>query len=378
MPLDKNKLRLRSENADFLQYAYKRLWLAVGGCEEEAERVARGISLGDRMRKFAQGTGVFEALLCPLESGNVNLTGRPEIVSEGTVWTLYDANKVTGYWAFSLAMEKAVEKAREHAIAISLVRNSGDGGAFYHYTSIALEADMVGIASNNTPPFLAPWGGASLKMGCPPWSIVIPAGERKPIVIDTMLGDVHDGLISEAAMSGEKLPGKFLVDPDTGELTDDPAPYIKAFEGYGRVCDNSAVGVFGTPRMYALNIMAEIMTGLIIPGAITSDQVPPPTDWLEKKNEEPLIPGAFFLAIDPSHFGPLDGLKAKVDTYIDSLKSAKKMPGVEEIFLPGERALRLQEESKEVEVMQTHWSAFLGFLDKYDLDIEELRREWGG
>ncbi len=370
-------LRMRTENADFLQYCYKTIWLAAGAQEEDAKAVARGISLGDRMNKLSQGIGVFEVLFLALEKGNMNLQATPQIIEEGSTWALYDGNKTTGYWTLTTATKKAMEKARQNAVAVAMARNHNDGGSFFTYTSLALEEDMFALATNNSMPLVSPWGGMENKLSGAPLCASLPGGEEYPLVTDIACIEAHDASISEAALNNVKLKGKFLVDPDTGEPTDDPQPYFVELEGYGRISDCKAPSVFDTPRLYSINVFTEMLSSLIVPGATITPEMPHPISaWLEEDFGLGTVGGSFILVIDPSHFGSMEELKTKSDRFVQAVKSAKKRPGVEEIFLPGERGFRSRAKSPDVEILESHWRPFTDRAKSCGLDIEALREQW--
>ncbi len=370
-------LEMRTENADFLQHAYKAVWMAAGAQEEDADAVSRGISLGDRMGKLTQGIGVFEVLFLALESGNMDLKAKPEVVGEGPTWALYEGHQTTGFWVLTEATKKAIEKAREQAVGIGLVRNMNDAGSFFTYTSLALEQDMFAMSTNNSMPLAAPWGGMENRLSGAPFCAVLPGGEEHPLVTDIQCVEVHDGNLSEAALNNQKLKGKFLVDPKTGDLTDDPSPYFVELPGYGRVSDCTAPSVFDTPRLYALNVFAEMMSTIMVPGATITPEMPHPISaWLKDDHGMGTVGGGIVLVIDPSHFGPIEELKAKSDRFVRSVKSAKKRPGVEEIFLPGERGFRDRAKGVEVEILESHWTPFIERATKYGVNIEGLRERW--
>ena len=370
-------LEMRTENANFLQHSYKTIWLAAGAQEEDAEAVARGISLGDRMNKLSQGIGVFEVLFLALEKGNMNLKGAPQIVEEGPTWVLYDGNRTTGFWTLTTAIKKAIEKARQSAVAVAMARNHNDGGSFFTYTSLALEEDMFALATNNSMPLVSPWGGMENKLSGAPLCASLPGGDEYPLVTDIACIEAHDASISEAALNNQKLKGKFLVDPDTGQLTDDPEPYFVELEGYGRISDCRAPSVFDTPRLYSINVFTEMLSALMVPGATITPEMPHPISvWLAENFGLGTVGGSFILVIDPSHFGPLEELKAKSDRFVRSVKSAKKRPGVDEIFLPGERGFRSRAKGADVEILESHWRPFIERAQKYGIDIESLRKQW--
>ena len=367
-------------NADFAEFLYKKFWRHLGASEEHAGWIARGLSLGDRQGKLYQGMGVMEAILIPVEGKIADLTATPELVSEGPSWAVFDGHRSTGYFTVSLMTLAAIEKAREYGIAIAFGYNHVDGGSFFGYTSLALEHDMVAMAANNSLPLTAPYGGRDFRLGCPPFDAVCPAGDELPLVVSIKLGEGYDADICDALNGDGKLPAKLLVDPDTGELTDDVRPYGELIEGYGRVADCRAPWYYQNPRTYALSIWSEFMTTMINPGGTPSTELPAkPTDYLKPGAPSP-VGGSYVIVIDPSHFGPMAAVKDKVDKYTRAIKSCPKRPGVDEIYMPDEWGLKkiYREKSPEVDIMEDHLVAFKGFMKKYGLDYDQLEQEWAG
>jgi len=306
----------------------------------------------------------------------LDVTAVPEVVDEGPAWLVIDAQRSSGQWALTMATEAAIDKAREHAIAIAFVRDVNDAGAFGTYVRIAAARGMMALATNNSLPLVSPWGGMQNVLSGAPFAAAAPGGEHPGIVCDIQAIEVHDGNLSEAYFQGAKLPGPYLVDPQTGELTDDPAPYFKQMEQYGRISDCEAPSVFATPRLYALNLFTEMLAGIINPGARLSPEIPgPPSYWLEPRDEA-LTGGACIIVIDPSHWMPQGAAGAKSDKLVEAVKSAKRRPGVTEIFLPGERGHRAVESPELVEILAAHWESFTRIVESVDLTVEGLRADF--
>ncbi len=364
-----------SEDADFLEHCYRRVCEELGFSTEHAAIVAHCVSDGDRNGKLTQGMGVFEIPVLLARTGTMDVEAVPEIVDEGPTWLVIDAKRSSGQWAVTMAMEAAIEKARTHALAIGFVRDFNDAGAFGTYVRMAAREGMMAIATNNSLPLVSPWGGMENVLSGAPFAAATPGGEHPPIVSDMQAVEVHDGDLSEAYFQGTRLKGEFLVDPDTGELTDDPAPYFERMEDYGRISDCRAATVFGTPRMYAFNLFTEMLAGVINPGARMSPEIlGPPSAWLEPQDVA-LTGGACVLVIDPSHWMPSGAAGEKSDRLVEAVKGVKRRPGVDEIFLPGERGWRTMEEGGPVEILPAHWESFVQIVESVGLTIEGLRTE---
>lgn len=368
---------MRQEEPDFLEYCYRRIWVAMGASEEHADVMARCISYGDRYGKLTQGMGVFEVSTMLASTGTMDMKARPQLVESGKNWALWDGCGSSGQWAFTMATEKAIEQAREHAMAIAMVRDFNDAGAFGVYIQQAVEAGMMAMATNNSLPLVSPWGGMENVLSGAPFAAGVPGGEHPPIVSDVSMIDAHDGDISEAYYQNRPLRrGAVLVDPETGELTDDPAPFIKPMDEYGRVTDCLAPTVFNEPRTYALNVFTEMLSSFIVPGARLSPEIlGPPSIWLERQDVA-LTAGGSVIVIDPSHWMDMGELRDKVDRFAGAAKGAKRRPGVDEIFLPGERGARAAKAGGPVAILPAHWESFGKIAEREGLSLDALRKDW--
>ena len=374
----KKETKLIQMKADFVEFLYKQFFLATGASEEHADIIARNIIIADKQGKLYQGMGVLEAVLIPIEGGIVDMKAVPEMVEEGPAWAVFDGHGSTGHYTLNKMTHKAVELAGKMGIAICFGHNHVDAGSFFAYTSIALENNMVAMTSNNSIPLQAPYGGKEFKMSVPPFDAACPAGEELPMVISTKLCEGYDADITDALMGDGKLAAPLLVDPDTGELTDDVRPYAELIEGYGRVCDCRAPWSFSNPRLYALNIWNEFMTAIINPYGTTSTELPAiPSEYFKPDAPKP-VGGSYIIVIDPGKFGPISKMKDRADNYIRSIKQSSRRPGVEQIYMPDEWGLKkvYTEQNPVVDVMEDHLTAFKGFLEKYDLDYKTLEKKW--
>ncbi len=371
-------------NADFVQFTYKKGWMAAGATEEHAEMVARAVSLNDRLGKHYQGMGVIEVLFHNKNVGVLDVKAEPEIVNEGPTWTVFEGNKTSGYYVLTEMMKKSIEKAKEYGVAVAFGGNHNDAGGFFAYTSMATENDMFAIATNNTIPLVAPYGGMENLLGCPPFDAACPAGDELPLVTSVKFGEVYDADIADCGTQKKKLKGKWLVDPNTGELTDEVEPYWQPIEGLGRISDCSAASVFEHPRTYALNIFSEVINSIINPIGKLGTELPHLKEWRTKEAKLPNVGGSFVLVIDPSKFGDIKNVKEKADRLTQQIKANKKRPMVNEVRMPSEPGLKKiygknseNSASIDVEILEEHWNAYYTMLERdYNLSLEELKKEW--
>ena len=125
------------------------------------------------------------------------------------------------------------------------------------------------------------------------------------------------GLI-EAKTAGKQIPPDIAYDTD-GNLTTDPA---KAMEGALRTFDKNY-------KSAGLAFMVEVLTGPLV-GAAFAGIGDSKTNW-----------GNLIIVIDPELLTDREEFKKNVAALGQKVKNTKKLPGVQKIYLPGERGNNL-------------------------------------
>ena len=271
--------KTKKTNADFLRYCLKRVWMAEGASEEHGDAVADALMVGIRQGKLNQGLGVYEAIDVTRSIGALDIKAEPVIVDEGPTWAVYDGKRSSGYWTLTRMANTAIAKAKEHGIAIVFGSNHNDAGSFGSYTWMAHEADCVAQSSNNSVPMCSPLGGMGNTIAVPPFDAIGPSGEKPPVWTSTKLCEWYDADSAQAVLQGTKLRGNYVIDPDTGELGNDLAPYASPVAGYGRVYDQTCLQNLSGPRVYMMNLWNELLTAIINPLGVITPEVPTLTDF---------------------------------------------------------------------------------------------------
>ena len=374
-------LPTRTENIHFIEYAIKRVWMAAGASEIHADHVADAIGFAHRQGKLNQGLGVYECLDLCLQGGGLDIKAIPKLVNEGPAWAVVDGHRSSGYYTLNVMADIAIEKARTSGIAIVYGGNHFDGGSFSAYVYKAFENNMMAMASNNTVPLAAPFGGMENKLSCPPFDAIAPSGNEAPVWTSVKFGEFYDADIAEAVLQDKPMKGQWCIDPVTGKNSNDARPYAKPIDGYGRLWDYSCAGQIETPRVYALNMWNEMMTAIINPLGVPSTQLPTIEDFeqasIEGKEVGASVGGSYFMCINPAVFGSLEQAKQRSDDYVGEIKRTSPKPG-ESVRVPGEAGYNSLQQGKEmVEVQSCHWDPFFEFIaGRYDLSESILRLEF--
>jgi len=369
----------KKTNADFLHYCLKRIWMAEGASEEHGNAVADALMVGIRQGKLNQGLGVYEAIDMANQQGMLDIKAEPEIIKEGPTWAVYDGKRSTGYYTLTKMANTAIAKAKEHGISIVFGSNHNDGGSFSAYAWLAHQQDCFAQTSNNSVPMCSPLGGMGNTISVPPLDAIGPSGDKPPVWMSTKLCEWYDADTAQAVLQGMKTKPNSVIDPETGELGDDLAPYAKPVEGYGRVYDQTCFQNLGGPRVYMFNLWNELLSGILNPAATITPEVPSLTDIVAgKAGDKTTVGGSYYLCIDPSHFGPIAEVKARSDRFAEAIENTKPLPGSRGCRMPGSSGWRsLNSHTEKVEVLASHWEPFFKTqAGRHGWTEESLRKNW--
>jgi len=239
---------------------------------------------------------------------------------------IVDGGNSMGQIGATFAMARAIERATTTGIAAVAVRGSNHCGAMAPYALQATGRDMIGWATTNALPTMAPWGGAERLLGINPLGVGIPAGAELPIVYDAAFSGSAHGKIRVYAQQGRALPEGWALDRD-GRPTIDPAAAIDGLL--------MPIGGFkGTGLALIMGVLSSMLSGAAY-GTELGDMDAGPIAGQD---------GHFMLAINVAAFEEVARFKARVDAAICQLHDCRRTPGVERIYAPGEKELLTRRE----------------------------------
>ena len=94
-----------------------------------------------------------------LELGNIKPNPNIKVIKESPATATVDGDMGLGYVIGEKAMSIAIEKAKTVGIGAVATVNANHFGITGHYSEMALNDDLIGIAITNTEPAMAPFGG---------------------------------------------------------------------------------------------------------------------------------------------------------------------------------------------------------------------------
>lgn len=248
---------------------------------------------------------------------------------------LLDGGRNSGMVVMRRALDIAIDKAREHGIGLAGTHNTNSStGAIGYYANAATQAGFIGFAFSGSGEYVAMHGSYEPIFGTNPLAIGVPsAGE--PIVFDMATSAIARFGIVEAQTAGRAIPDDVAFDRD-GQPTTDPTAALAG-----------AIRTFGGYKGAALAFIVETFTHELVGTRL--DEHGKKTDW-----------GNLIMIIDPELLSDRETFKTRVMALVERVKSTRRLPGVEEILVPGERGNRVLRQALEagsIEIEDSLWTA---------------------
>jgi LDH2 family malate/lactate/ureidoglycolate dehydrogenase len=290
----------------------------LGVPREEAEITAKTLVTANLRGVDTHGVLRLPLYAARLKGGGLNPSLKLTTEKETIATALLNGHDGIGQVISYRAMQIAIRKAKAAGVSYVAVRNSNHFGAGAYYPMMALEHDMIGLTFSNASPRLAPTGGVQRLFGNNPWSIAVPAGRRLPVVLDMANSVVAAGKIRILQKEGKPIPEGWALD-QYGEPTTDAGDALKGI-----------LLAIGGYKGYGITLMVDLLTGVL-----ADSNYGPRVKGIDQ-GIDPSRTAHSFMAIDLAAFTDAAAFKARMDAYIDEIKSSAKARGSEVIYVPGE------------------------------------------
>jgi LDH2 family malate/lactate/ureidoglycolate dehydrogenase len=297
-----------------------RLFSAAGVPDADAETVAEVLVEADLRGVESHGTTRVAGYLSMIRLGLLNPKPTVQVLRDTPSTAMLEGDRAFGIVVARRSMETAIDKASRVGIAAVTARNITHTGLVGFYPMLAARQGLIGLAMNNGPKILPPFGGRTPTLATNPFSAAFPAANEEPIVLDMATSIVAGGKLRLAAKKGLAIPAQWALDRH-GEPTTDPNEAI--YHGFLQWA--------GGYKGFGMATVVEVLAGVLSGGLFGAD-VPP----MKTFGKEPLITSAFYMAVNVEHFMPLREFAERVDRLVRHIKASEPARGVEEVFVAGE------------------------------------------
>lgn len=307
-----------------LDQVVRAIFQRCGMSEADAAVVADQLVKADLRGIHSHGVMRVPLYVGKLTRGGVDPRGRPRVVKDASAALVVDAGNSMGQVAGVFAMRAAIERARTTNVAVAAVGGSNHCGAMEYYVRMAVEADMIGIATTNALPTMAPWGGIDKLVGLNPIGIGIPAGAEVPFVLDFAFGATAHGRMQVYKQKGIPIPEGWAFDREGRPTTD----IDEALDGL--------VQPIGKYKGIGLAMAAGILSTLLSGAGYGTES---------GNMEDGAIPGRdgqFYLALNIAAFEDVATFKSRMDKIIREYRGTRLAAGVNRVFVPGEMEAELE------------------------------------
>jgi (2R)-3-sulfolactate dehydrogenase (NADP+) len=292
----------------------------AGANSAMADATARALVHADAQGLASHGVSRVPQYATHLANGRADGAAKPRIGRAKGAAALIDAGCGLAFPACALAVDEAIQRAREFGVSFTGVTNSHHfGAAAYHLEPVGT-VGLVGLAMGNSPAAMAAAGGRRPLFGTNPIAAIFPRRDSPPIVIDLSLSEVARGKLMVAAKEGRAIPLGWALDADGKPTTDPKAGLEGSMLPMG--------GTKGAMLAFVVEVIVTALTGAAIGYEASS--------FFVDEGNRPRL-GQAFLVIDP-------GALAGRDTYLERIESlVLEMAKEDGVRMPGARRRALAE-----------------------------------
>ena len=313
---------------DDLKAEFKRVLLKKGCNEDIADSCAQLFTETSCDGIYSHGVNRFPRVMEYIDKGYINLNAKPTKIDGIGGFERWDGNLGFGNVNAKIAMDRAIELARQNGIGCVAIRNTNHWMRGGTYGWQAADAGCVGICWTNTQPNMPAWGAKDRRIGNNPFIMSIPRAEGH-VVVDMAVAQFSYGQMEAAALRGEQLPVPGGFDED-GNISCDPVAISKTW----RVLP---IGFWkGSGLSIVLDLVAAVLSGgnsSFKVGQLGGD---------EYQLSQVLI------AIDATQIAGNEFLSSAVNEVLADIKASERVDEKQEIIYPGEKEANIRKQNLEL------------------------------
>jgi uncharacterized oxidoreductase len=334
-------------DADTLRAFVVAIWQAAGSEAREAQLVADHLVEANLAGHDSHGVGMIPRYMSSCRSGELKLNAHAQLARDaGAVLTIEGALGFGQVVAYE-AMQQGIERAQRLGICAVGLRNAHHIGRIGHWAEQCAREGLVSFHFVNVAgdPLVAPFGGIDRRFGTNPFCAAFPRAGRTPLVLDFATSAIAAGKVRVAFNKGVKAPEGALIDVDGRPTRDPGALFSEGQHGALLAFGGAVAGHKGS----GLAAMCEIFAGALS-GGFTSR-----TETIVSGHA--IVNCMLSVIVNPDAFDAPDK-DSEADAFVAWLKATRRVEGVDEVLLPGEReeATRRARGTQGIPVDATSWA----------------------
>ncbi len=264
----------------------------------------------------SHGIQLFPHYVRAAAAGRVCARPQPKLARTAPATARLDADHAFGHHAGALAIDAAVEIARETGLGAVSVRDSTHFGAAAYFGLRAADAGMIGLCFTNADALVKAFNAREPVFGTNPVCFTAPLLDEGPLCLDMATSLVSWNKVRNSRMAGTPLGEGWAFDGAGQPTTDaDAAASLNPAGGY---------------KGYGLGMMVEVLCGLLADGPVAKELLGMFTAPIEARRRL----SHFFVALDIERFVPLARFRARLQGLVDSIRAMQ--PVQASVMVPGD------------------------------------------
>ncbi len=307
------------------------VFISIGCSDSDAATATRVLLSADLRGIDSHGVARLTGYVRLWEAKRVNANPLIKIVHETPSTAVVDGDAGLGLVVAPMAMQVAIEKAKNVGTGWVSVRNSNHFGIAGYHAMMALPHDMIGIAMTNASALVAPTFSVERMLGTNPIAVAIPAGVQPPFVADFATTTAANGKLEILQRKHEVAPVGWVQDNEGNSSTD-----ANELKKGGALLPLGSDREHGSHKGYALGSIVDIFSA-VLSGASYGPWAPPFPAYVPMPMNMPGEGlGHFFGAMRIDAFRTAEEFKQHMDNWITRFRNATPANDQNKVLIPGD------------------------------------------
>ena len=311
----------------------KDVFISLGCRERDSSVIADVLVSADLMGISSHGVQRVKRYVDGIRAGSVNPKPQIKVIRNSGAIAVVDGDSGLGHPTTSFAAELAMKKAKSYGIGFVTVRNSQHFGIAGYYSLKIAGEGFIGLTLTNSTPLVAYTHTVERYLGTNPIALSVPKREPPPILFDAATSVVPLGKIEIYSKIGKEVPKGWVIAKNGRLLEGDATTILKKIRSKeAAILPLGGVGeLFGGHKGSGLAMLVDIFAG-ILSGSGWGAHV------RYTVSDKPGNVGHAVMAVNVDSFMDRELFLDRIDKYVQEIKSLKKHPRAERIWIPGEKA----------------------------------------
>ena len=298
----------------------------------------------------SHGINLFPHYCRAYDSGRLNKNPQFEVNQTSPTTAIIHADHSIGHHVGAVAMQKAIDLAKESGMAAVGVKHSTHFGAAAYFGLMAPPQGCIGFAFTASDSLAKTHGAKTPFLGTNPICFTAPLADEEPFCLDTATTIGTWNRVMNHRRQNEALPEGHAFDAE-GRPTTDPhaARSLTPIGGY---------------KGYGLGLMVDILCSALVGSVTGGDMLPMYSIPIEQKRDV----GHFFMAIDLTRFRTIEDFSRELQAIVNRLRTSPAVSDTENVMVPGDPEKRsvIRRSWEGIPIHASSYEQFLNISPKFE------------